>query len=254
MLNFRTTSLALFLISVLVLILLLFNVKLGLFPGLVLVIWISLLVFGSVNIRTDFYVKAFCKGKTSEKLVCLTFDDGPDPSATPEILEILEKNKIQATFFVIGQKAEQHPELLKLIEQKGHLIGNHSFSHAFFFDLFGRKKMEQDLLKAEDIIQNITGKKTGYFRPPYGVTNPVLAKVVNNLGYKVIGWSVRSLDTVKKNENEIISRIKKGLHPGAVILMHDDREITAKVLERVILMVKEDGYRFVGLKEMMEMN
>jgi hypothetical protein len=115
MLNFRTTSLALFLISVLVLILLLINLKLGLFPGLVLVIWISLLVFGSVNIHSDFYVKAFCKGKTSEKVIALTFDDGPDPSATPEILEILEKNKIPATFFVIGQRAEQHPEVLKLI-------------------------------------------------------------------------------------------------------------------------------------------
>jgi peptidoglycan/xylan/chitin deacetylase (PgdA/CDA1 family) len=96
----------------------------------------------------------------------------------------------------------------------------------------------------------VSGKKPFYFRPPYGVTNPVVAKVAKMLNYKVVGWSVRSLDTVLKDEDKIMARIKDRLHPGAVILMHDDREVTSKVLEKVILMVKEEGYRFVGLEEL----
>jgi peptidoglycan/xylan/chitin deacetylase (PgdA/CDA1 family) len=137
-----------------------------------------------------------------------------------------------------------------MIYNAGHCIGNHSYSHAFFFDLFGRKKMEQDLLKTDRLIQDITGKKTLLFRPPYGVTNPILAKVVKRLGFRAIGWSVRSLDTVLKDEDKVVERIIDRLHPGAVILMHDNREMAVKVLEKVILKIKEEGYRFVSIDEM----
>jgi peptidoglycan-N-acetylglucosamine deacetylase len=111
--------------------------------------------------------------------------------------------------------------------------------------------MEQDLQKADELIMKVTGNKTLLFRPPYGVTNPVLARVVKKLGYRAIGWSVRSLDTVLKDEGKVIERIKDRLHPGAVILMHDDREVTVRVIEKIIFMVKEEGYRFVGIEEMM---
>jgi peptidoglycan-N-acetylglucosamine deacetylase len=213
-------------------------------------IYLIMLVIGSVMINSGFYLEALCKGITNEKVVALTFDDGPDEKFTRIILDILDKQQVTATFFMIGSKAEKQQELLRQVVAKGHVIGNHSYSHAFFFDLFGRKKMEQDLLKAERVIMKVTGKRPEFFRPPYGVTNSVLAKVAKKLNYKVIGWSVRSLDTVKKDEDEIVKRIKKGLHPGAVILMHDDREITAKVLEKVILMIKAEGYQFVGMEAM----
>lgn len=190
----------------------------------------------------------FCKGTTNEKVVALTFDDGPDEIHTAKIADILAKEQVKATFFIIGSKAGKNEKLLSHIIAEGHTLGNHSYSHAFFFDLFGRKKMERDLQKTDETIMALTGENTVLFRPPYGVTNPVLAKVVKKLGYKTIGWSIKSLDTVLKDEDKIIERIKDRLHPGAVILMHDDREITAKVLEKVILMIKAEGYQFVGLE------
>lgn len=214
------------------------------------VTYVALLVIGSVRICSGFYLRAFCRANTDEKIATLSFDDGPDPVNTSKILAILDKFGVRATFFVTGEKAAKNPELLRMIHLKGHLLGNHSFSHSFFFDLFGRKKMEQDLLKTDQLIEKITGTKNKIFRPPYGVTNPTVARTVKKLDYSVIGWSVRSLDTVKNDENEIIHRIKRKLQPGAVILMHDDREMAVKVLERLILKVKDEGYRFVDLEQM----
>lgn len=250
MLNFRNTSLALLIFAVLMLVLLFFNIRLGMFPILAVIVWMILLIIGSVNICSDFYIKAFCKGKTVEKVIALTFDDGPDHDITPEVLKILMKYQVPATFFVIGHKAEKEVQLLTRIINEGHALGIHSYSHAFFFDLFGRKKMEQDLLKAEEVILKITGKKPLLFRPPYGVTNPVLARVVKKLGYTVIGWSVRSLDTVLKDKEKLKERVIERLHPGAVILLHDDRKITAEVLDDIILKIKEEGYRIVAVKDL----
>jgi len=204
-------------------------------------------VMGSVKICSGFYTDTFCRGASSDKKITLTFDDGPDPVHTAQILKILEKHQVPATFFIIGNKAEKQEELLRQIISKGHSIGNHSFSHAFFFDLYLRKKMERDLIKTEDLLLKVTGIKPFLFRPPYGVTNPVVAKVAKKLGYKVIGWSVRSLDTVIKDADKITERVVERLHPGAVILMHDDRDVTPKALEMIITRAKEEGYSFVGL-------
>jgi len=250
MLNFRTTTIALLIFAAIVLILLFFNIRLGMFPILAIIVWLILLIIGSVNICSGFYTKAFCKGKTSEKLISLTFDDGPDGIITPKVLDILEKFNIQAAFFIIGKKAEKQGDLVRMIISRGHLVGLHSYSHHFFFDFFRSEKMEQDLLKAEGVIKNITGKRPLLFRPPYGVTNPVLAKVVKKLGYKVIGWSVRSFDTTTKDADKVADRVIGKLHPGAVILMHDTQNITPEALEIIILRAKDEGYRFVGLEEL----
>jgi peptidoglycan-N-acetylglucosamine deacetylase len=250
MLNFKTSTIALIIFAALVLLLLFFNIRLGMFPLLAIIIWMILLIMGSANIRSGFYLKAFCKGKTSEKIITLTFDDGPDAVITPKVLAILEKHHIQATFFIIGKKAKKNSALLKLIIGKGYIAGLHSYSHGFFFDFYTKRNMEQDLLKTEEVIMCNTGKKPLLFRPPYGVTNPTLANTVKNLDYKVIGWSVRSLDTTIKNAEKVTKRIIRKLHPGAVILMHDTQDITPEALEQVIIRAKEMGYRFVGIEEM----
>jgi peptidoglycan/xylan/chitin deacetylase (PgdA/CDA1 family) len=259
MLNFRTANRYLLIFAAVAILLLIIDYSYGWLLVILLVLYIYLLVKGSVNICSNFYMSVFCKANTTDKLVALTFDDGPDAVFTPQILDILDKHKVTATFFVIGGRGdekgkrgrgEEGKRVLKMIYNAGHCIGNHSYSHAFFFDLFGRKKMEQDLLKTDRLIQDITGKKTLLFRPPYGVTNPILAKVVKRLGFRAIGWSVRSLDTVLKDEDKVVERIIDRLHPGAVILMHDNREMAVKVLEKVILKIKEEGYRFVSIDEM----
>jgi peptidoglycan/xylan/chitin deacetylase (PgdA/CDA1 family) len=250
MLSFRSASIFVIILAAATILLMIFDLQYTWLLAAVIIVYIYLLVMGSVKICSGFYFDVFCRGLSTEKRIALTFDDGPDALNTPKILEILDKHQVKATFFIIGNKAEKHQDLLQQIISKGHEIGNHSYSHAFWFDLYRRKKMEQDLQKAEDVIMNITGRKTVLFRPPYGVTTPVLAKVVKKLGYKAIGWSVRTYDTVIKEGDKIKERISDRLHPGAVILMHDDREITAEVLEFVIMKIKEEGYRFVGVEEM----
>lgn len=213
----------------------------------VVITYLALLVIGSVKICSGFYLQAICRLDTTENKICLTFDDGPDEETTPKILDILDSQNIKATFFIIGEKAERHREIVKEIHRKGHAIGIHSYSHAFFFDLYGKKKMERDLLKCEQAIFEITGEKPLLFRPPYGVTNPAMARVVKKLGYRVVGWSVRSFDTKINDDKKLVDRVIKGLQPGAIILLHDNQEITANVLGSVISRINERNFRFVRL-------
>jgi peptidoglycan/xylan/chitin deacetylase (PgdA/CDA1 family) len=251
MLNFRSASTLVIILAVVVILLMIVQPDLWWILAGVIGIYLLALIIGSAGIRSGFYLKAICKGKTAEKLATLTFDDGPDENITPKVLAILEKHEIKAAFFVIGKKAKKNVKLLKQIISSGHLAGLHSYSHSLLFDLYRKKTMEQDLLKAEDVITCNTGKKPLFFRPPYGVTNPVLAKVVKKLGYVVIGWSVRSLDTTIKDAEKVTNRVMRKLHPGAVILMHDTQEVTPEALEKVITGAKEKGYRFVGLEELL---
>lgn len=244
MLNYRSASIAFFILATLVLLLMTGWREAGWLLVPLTILYVILLVLGSVKICMGFYIPAHCKINTPEKKALLTFDDGPDERFTPAIFEILDRHQVKAIFFLIGRHAENHPALVRQIADSGHGIGIHSYGHAFWFDLYGRKKMERDLQHAEGITWKITGKKPVLFRPPYGVTNPVLAKVVRKLGYKVIGWSVRSLDTMGKNAEKIAERVIRGLHPGAVILMHDTMEITPEALERIIAGAKEKGYIF----------
>ena len=252
MLNFRTANRYLLIFAVAAILLMIINLQFGWLLLILALLYVYVLVRGAINIRLGFYLDVMCKVNTQDKVAALTFDDGPDENHTLQILHILQKQDVKAGFFIIGHKAEKNQEIVKKIHEAGHTIGNHSYSHAFLFDLFGRKKMEQDLQKTDQLIERITGSRPSFFRPPYGVTNPTVAKVVKKRGYKAVGWSVRSLDTVVQDEDKIVERIMDRLQPGAVILMHDDREITAKVLESVILKIKKEGYRFVTLKEIMK--
>jgi peptidoglycan-N-acetylglucosamine deacetylase len=269
MLNFRNTSIALLIFIALVAVLFLFNIRLGMFPLLAVIIYFMLLVIGSVKICMNFYLNAFCKGDTDEKVISLTFDDGPDPEVTMEVLKVLKKFKIEAAFFVIGSKAENNPDLVNQILEDGHAVGIHSYKHAFFFDLYARKKMERDLVKAKEAIDQVAGKHGGMgarghggmvawehgflFRPPYGITNPTLARVVKRLGFIVVGWSIRSLDTTIKDPRKVAERIKKRLHPGAVVLLHDTRKDMPGILEQVIREARAQGYNFIDLKTLMNL-
>lgn len=249
MLSFRTASIGVVIFAAIGILLMIINIQYGWLLAVMGVVYIYLLVMGSVKICSGFYTDVICRINTSERKVSLTFDDGPDEIHTPVILDILEKHQVKATFFVIGHKAEKQQALLSQIASKGHVLGNHSYSHAFLFDFLGKKKMEQDLLKADEVIKKVTGKRPGLFRPPYGVTTPVLAKVVKKMGYKAIGWSVRSLDTVLKDKEKLTERVIERLHPGAIILLHDDRKITGEVLEDIILKIKAEGYRFKKIED-----
>ena len=190
-----------------------------------------LLFFGSKNICLQFYVKTKCSDFKESKTY-LTFDDGPHPEITPQILDILKKYNQKATFFCIGKNIEQYPEISKQIHDEGHTIGNHSFSHSFYFDFFRTKKVIAELEKTNTLIKNITGKECKIFRPPYGVTNPNIAKAVKKLNLQLIGWKIRSLDTVK-NKKTVLKRLEKA-KPGDIILFHDTKKHTPEILDEFL--------------------
>lgn len=222
----------------------------GEIPYIVLIIsGLYVLISASACINSGVYLKALCNVKTKDKVVALSFDDGPT-EATPMILELLKEHEIKAAFFCIGQRIIYNEEILKRIDREGHIIGNHSYSHKFWFDLYSSKRMIKELIETEDLIQKSIGKKTNLFRPPYGVTNPNLRKAVDAMSYITIGWSLRSKDTVITKQKRLLKRLKRKLKPGAVILFHDTNPQLKPVLEIFLKHLSDQAYQIVRLDEL----
>lgn len=211
-------------------------------------------IAGSIYLCGNFYTSAICEAETKDKLVSVTFDDGPDKDVTPKLLDILKENNVKAAFFVIGEKAEKNPDLIKRIHNEGHLIGNHSFKHGFWFDMKCKRGMAKELKRTDDVINKIISKEMKLFRPPYGVTNPVLARTVKMMDYKVIGWSVRSFDKSRNSVEKIVSNVAKKISPGGIILLHDDHNNILEILNGIIKEAGEKSFRFVPLDEMLKVN
>jgi peptidoglycan/xylan/chitin deacetylase (PgdA/CDA1 family) len=210
--------------------------------GMVLTLMI-LLAWGSVNIRADFYLRSHSSGDRNRKIISLTFDDGPDSVITPVILDILLEYNIKATFFVIGSKAERNPEILLRMHKEGHLIGGHSYSHHFFFDLFSGRRMRHELMRTQEIVYKNIGERIRLFRPPYGVTNPTVASVIKELNCESIGWSLKSKDTVMKNGNLLLKRLTNKIKNGDIILFHDNRPWIADQLRAFLKYLDGQQYR-----------
>lgn len=225
----------------------------GFIPWIVITVFLWILSWGSYNVGSNFYFKVICKGDESKKQVAISFDDGPLPQHTPAVLDILKETATSATFFCIGKRAQQHPELLKRIIEEGHIIGNHSYSHDAFFDLYGSTKMKADLQQMNAVARQVLGLELKWFRPPYGVTNPNLAKAVKAGGFTGIGWNIRSLDTVTKDPEKLKQRVLKQLKPGAIILFHDTCASTVTMLPSFIQDVKARGYEIVPLDKLVNL-
>ncbi len=158
---------------------------------------------------------------TAKGQIALTFDDGPDPIVTPQILDILEKHQAKATFFCIGHLAEQHPELIKRIVRQGHQVENHSYSHNTTFAFNGSKGISEEIKRTQVILTKLTGYTPQFFRPIAGIRNPLLDPVLCKLGMRLVSWSHRSFDTRFKNPHWMLRRLKKSVAAGNIILLHD---------------------------------
>ena len=212
---------------------------------------LAFLVYASYSIRAGIYLHTFCQQPTTEKTVALTFDDGPDTIQTPEILKVLKEYNVPACFFCIGHKVEGNEKLLQQIISEGHLIGNHSYSHANDFPLYGLAKMKSDLQTCQSALEQVTSQPVRFFRPPFGVTNPTIAKAVRQLGYTTIGWNIRTLDTCQQDIDKTLRRIRKRLRPGSVILLHDRMPDSNLLLKQILALMKEQGYTVVRVDKML---
>jgi peptidoglycan-N-acetylglucosamine deacetylase len=219
--------------------------------GLVLLSQLTILVYGCINIRSGYFMPVLCKADTNEKFVALSFDDGPHPTHTSKILSILRQQNAEAAFFCIGKNIKGNEDLLKQISEGNHIIGNHSFCHDFWFDMFSSKKMFADMKSMDETVMKVTGKKPLLFRPPYGVMNPNLRNAITRGKYTPIGWSVRSLDTAIKDKQKLLSRTTSKLKGGDIILLHDSMGITAELLPEIIQAIRSKGLEIVRLDKML---
>jgi len=201
-------------------------------------------------INSKFYIKALCRAETVKNQIAFTFDDGPDPLISPQILDILKENNVKATFFLIGSKIPDNIEIVRRILNEGHIIGNHSFSHNNWFGFWNDKKITEDLKKTHSLVEENFDKKMLLFRPPFGVTTPFTPKFVKAMNYTTIGWSLRSLDTTIKSEKRLLKRLKLKLKPGRIVLFHDNMPQTVAVLKDFINFTLEKNYQILPLDEL----
>lgn len=215
--------------------------------------YFSILFYGCYYIGSNFFINVICSAKTNKKQIAISFDDGPATSFTREILEVLRRHHIKATFFCIGNRIPGNEELLMYLYEEDHIIGNHSYSHHFWFDIFSTKKVIADLQMMDNVTKDVIGVKPKLFRPPYGVLNPNIKKAIVNGNYTPIGWSVRSYDTVMNGERKLFDKISRSLKPGAVFLFHDTSQTTLNILPLFIQYVKDNGYEIVRLDKMLDL-
>lgn len=218
----------------------------------VFIIWLTLLVAGSFNIQLNYHLKALNQNyAVSEKAIALTFDDGPTPF-TSEVLDLLKRHNQKATFFCIGMQAEKFPHILKRITDEGHSVGNHTYSHSNKTGFLNVNEVVLEIEKGDEILGR--DLKIKMFRPPFGVTNPSIKKALQQTRHHVIGWSIRSLDTVITNEVRIFEKILRQLRPGSVVLLHDTSQKTVNVLRRLLLKMDEQSYKSQTVENLFKIN
>ena len=203
--------------------------------------------------ETNFLGPVICRGVTGKNFVALTFDDGPAPPVTMQVLDLLDKYSVPATFFVTGVNAVQYPEIIKEIIDRGHAIGNHSFHHDPFLMLRSSTVIYQEILTTRELLKTM-GVYTSAFRPPVGIVNPRLAPLLKQLNMDCINFSCRAMDRGNRRVKNLSSRILQKVTADDIILLHDvpphhqeEREMFSKEIENLLLGLKAKGLQVVPL-------
>jgi peptidoglycan-N-acetylglucosamine deacetylase len=214
-----------------------------------IVLFVGIVTYGAFVLSTSFFVPVTSSGNATG--VALTFDDGPLTN-TEKVLDILAMYGVPATFFCIGNRVKDRPDIVRRIDAEGHLVGNHTYWHGTFFDLKSSPMVTRELFDTDVAIFNTIGRRPRFFRPPYGITNPMVAKAVRRASYRVIGWSIRSFDTVTKDPERLFRRVTKPLKGGDIILLHDYCDSTITILPRLLDHIRERGLKVVRVDELIK--
>lgn len=196
------------------------------------------------------------RGDTTQLQVALTFDDGPDPRFTPQVLDILNQYDIPATFFVMGARAEVYPDIVRRMVDEGHIVGNHTYWHPNLVEQADVAVLEREVNQTEDLLENMIGYRTKLFRAPYGFLYDELVEKLAEMNYSVIGWSVDSLDWRELSPQDTAYNVLSNVEPGSIILMHDggdwdaDRTSTIEALHQIIPTLQQQGFEFVTVPDL----
>ncbi len=193
-----------------------------------------------------------------EKIVALTYDDGPHPIYTPQILDILDQYQAKATFFMIGSRMEQYPDIVREVSARGHLIANHTYTHPYNLRTLSPEKLKWEIDQCQQNMQTIAGQNTYLFRPPRGVLNQEIIKIVQDKGYTIVLWGICTFNRKTPTPEMMATRVIKQAHPGQIVLLHDGRtdfrwkDVVATRL--IVASLSRQGYRFVTLEELKPVN
>jgi peptidoglycan/xylan/chitin deacetylase (PgdA/CDA1 family) len=215
--------------------------------------YILLCVFASFFPQSNFFLPVISRGNTGQNLVSLTFDDGPTEPTTRQVLELLDKYSVKATFFVSGVNALNHPEIIREIIARGHTIGNHSFHHNPFVMLGSYNYLYQEIFRAQEVLKKM-GIQTLVFRPPVGIINPKLAPILDKLGMFCVTFSCRAFDAGNRRVKNLGSRVLKKVNANDIILLHDvpprrkeDSVILLSEIETILSGLTVKGLKVVPL-------
>ncbi len=187
------------------------------------------------------------KASGESKRIALTFDDGPHPVCTPQLLDGLKARGVKASFFITGQNAEKYPELVERMQREGHLIGNHTYSHIQLTKQ-NREQFREELVKTNGIIREITGEDPVFVRPPYGSWDK---KFEEELNMFPVLWTIDPLDWCTKDAGNVARRVISKAKENAVILMHDEYDSTVQAALSVVDALQGEGYAFVTVEEIL---
>jgi peptidoglycan-N-acetylglucosamine deacetylase len=160
--------------------------------------------------------------------VALTFDDGPEPGVTPAVLDLLDRAGARATFFLIGERATREPGLVRAIADRGHAVGNHTWSHSKAFALQGPRRIAAELDRTQEVLETLTGKRPVLFRPPAGIRSVFLEPLLARRGLHLVSWTRRGFDAFARDPDVVYHRLSRALSPGDILLLHDGQLTAAQ--------------------------
>jgi peptidoglycan/xylan/chitin deacetylase (PgdA/CDA1 family) len=219
----------------------------------------ALITYGLISPRSQVYGKTIWHGPVGSSAVALTFDDGPTPGGTDAILDILRRANIPATFFVIGENAERHPDLLRRIRDEGHIIANHTWHHHHHAWLGSRKYWCDEILRTDDLIEKIVGIRPLFFRPPIGIKTPLTLSVAHQSHHQTITWSIRARDGIPTTPENILARFTN-IQAGDIAILHDgtspqfqrNSAATIAALPKLLEFLKQKHLQPVRLDELID--
>lgn len=214
--------------------------------------------YQSMSPTGQWYGQTFKGLPPHSRQLALTYDDGPNDPNTKQLLDVLAKHTVLATFFLIGRYAQQRPEIAREIVEAGHVVGNHTFTHPLL-TFRSETEIRQQLLDCRAALQDVIGQHSNLFRPPFGGRRPAVLRIARELGLEPVMWNVTGYDWNAPPAAEIERKVRRQIRGGDVILLHDgghkqmgaDRSQTVSATEHLITRFKEKGYEFVTIPQMM---
>jgi peptidoglycan/xylan/chitin deacetylase (PgdA/CDA1 family) len=219
----------------------------------------GILIFAVLERRAPIFGRIFWKGLPGSNRICLTFDDGPNEPFTSELISVLNRYGVRATFFLIGSNCERFPDSVKAIHDAGHVIGNHTWSHEVL-PLKLPSSVREEIMKTSVLIEKYTGQKPAFFRAPHGWRNPWVDRIARQSGCTPVAWTLGVWDTDRPGAENIVRRTLQGVTDGCILLLHDgrgtkhrpDSSQLVQALPAILEELRRCGYRFVTLPELME--